>query len=228
MQKSEKQNNVAMENFFLMGENERAKVEKWFNLKKTQKILECGDTTTEQFQFLRTVEKALERIDYDYQIPIIEPSKTEDGKLFYQKGCKVPVGVADSLTASEWDKAATEFYYDGKWRSEIASIYELYLWYAYRIAMRYWTLEYVCDDSRGEGNYDNDAGFEKSGAREVGGFADGIGNSFKLVKLNSEIVAIGGSNFTSGIVYPVAHIDDEPEDYIFVEAVAVVVLKSLE
>jgi len=225
-----KNNNKIMDNFFLMGENEREKVEKWIGSKKIQRELEKGDTTTDQYLFLKIVEKALDRVDYDYQIPMIEPSKTEDGKIFYKKGSVVPLGLENHMSAYAWEKAAVNYYYDGKWSSGMATIYELYLWYAYRIAMKYWTIEYVCVDSRGDGNYGNDAGFEKSGERKVGGFADGTGNSFKLVKYGAEIVAVGGSNFTNGAECPVARIsyDVVDDEVIPAEAVGVIVLRSLE
>lgn len=230
MQKSEK-NNVVMDNFFHMGENERDEVEKWISLKENQIILESiNDSSREQYEFLKLVKMALDRINYDYQIPMIEPSKSEDGKILYQKGNKVHVGYGNNWSVYDWERAGIDFYYDGKWNSGMASIYELYLWYAYRIAMGYWTLEYVCIDSSGDGNYNNGLVFETSGARKVGGFEDGIGNSFKLVKKGSEIVAVGGSIFTSGEVYPVAKIsyDVVDDENIPAEAVGVIVLRSLE
>jgi len=49
---------------------------------------------------------------------------------------------------------------------------------AYRLAMGYWTLEYVCDNSSSAGNYRNSSNWklalEVSGTREVGDFKDGI------------------------------------------------------
>ncbi|MBP3284298.1 MAG: hypothetical protein J6M02_02230, partial [Clostridia bacterium] len=87
--------------------------------------------------------------------------------------------------------------------SDLANLYELFLWYAYRIAKGLWTLEYVCDDSSSAGNYwnspDASHGFEVSGRRKVGGFADGVGNTYKIVSHNEGFVACGGHFVCTGV-----------------------------
>jgi len=82
--------------------------------------------------------------------------------------------------------------------------------------MGYWTIEYVCDDSSSDGNY-NDSPVsskkkDKSGAKEVGGFNDGIGNTIKLVMKDGVPTLVGGSYEMSGKTHPVAKIFS-PEEY---------------
>lgn len=128
---------------------------------------------------MKTVRAALEHIDYDYRISAIEPSLDSEGKLFFNEGEKVAIGISDADWITKSKKFAPE------WHSELANVYELFLWYAYRIAKGYWDLKYICDDSSSAGNYLNSPDsvhyLELSGMRKVGGFYDGTGNTYKIV-----------------------------------------------
>ncbi|MBP3285266.1 MAG: hypothetical protein J6M02_07210 [Clostridia bacterium] len=185
-----------MKYFFLMGKKERELVRKWLPgvVSKTEK----------QADFLKVVEEALTVIDYDYRIATIEPSMDARGRLFYKNDEE----VARGLTFNGWKAKGKEF--APEWGSDLANLYELFLWYAYRIAKGFWTLEYVCADSSSAGNYRNspDASgdFEVSGKRKVGGFADGVGNTYKIVAHNAGFAACGGSYYNLGYRCPVADV----------------------
>lgn len=158
--------------FKTMGESERNFVRKWF--------VTCKGKKARQSSFLEIVAYALDTIKYDYKIASLEPSLDEEGNLYYQEGCSVCI----SLKCREWEEKIKAF--APEYNSDIATLSELYLWYAYRIARGDWELECVCEDSSTEGNYANSSKsshmLEVSGARVVGGERDGQGNTFKIVR----------------------------------------------
>ena len=188
--------------FFLMGAPERRKVAEWFN-EVNPKI---GEEKEKQRKFLDRVERALYKIKYDYYIATLEPSFDKHGRIFYQEGKPVARGIK----LVECKNKAMNFYSNGEWHSELALLEEGDLFKAYRIAMGYWTLEYVCDDSSSAGNYWNapNAAFEfnLSGAREVGGFRDGIGNTYEIYQTQFGFALVGGHFFDTGNDFPVANI----------------------
>ena len=188
--------------FFLMGEVERKKVAEWFD----QVSLKVNKEKSRQYEFLNRVEDALKVIDYDYYIATIESSFDEDGNIFYEEGNPVARGIS----LFEWEKKSTAFFSVGGWHSELAMLEEGDLFKAYRIAMGYWTIEYVCDDSSLFGNYWNAPksahGIEVSGAREVGGFKDGIGNTYEVYQTKSGLVLVGGYYCNDGDILPVSYI----------------------
>lgn len=184
--------------FFLMGEAERRIARMWYNVQRAE--------TERQKEFLNIVKKAVEVIDYDYRIATVEPSIRKDGHITYGPTREISTDL-DSYT---WARKAKEFM--PTYGSRLTNIYELFLWYAYRIAKGYWTIEYVADDSSRLGNYidsssRNLSGMELSAVREVGGFRDGIGNSYKLVKsMENTFLLCGGCYEDSGKGFPVADI----------------------
>jgi len=182
--------------FFLMGKEEREAVKSW--------VTNVEGNNFEQMKFIQVVKDALNSVKYDYWISTIEPSMNKKGKLFFSPGKKVLRGIS----FVEWEKKGEEFLPERN--SGLASLYELFLWYAWRIAKNLWSIEYVCDDSSSEGNYWNSichAGhFEVSGNRRVGGFTDGIGNACKIVMREADFVMCGGYCNTVGFEYRVADI----------------------
>lgn len=188
-----------LEYFFPMTKSERELVRKWI-----QGVEANGE---KQQQFLDIIVKALEKISYDYSIATIEPSKDTEGKICYQANRAVFEDYRMSPDAWMIEAIGVAHEYE----SQLANLYELFLWYAYRIAKGWWTLEYVCDNSSEKGNYDNTPGsrgrIEKAGVREVGGFADGVGNTQKLV-IDSEnkfgYLLCGGFYYEDGDKQPVA------------------------
>lgn len=193
----------ALPHFILMGKPEREKVAEWFN-KVNPKV---DGEKKRQRNFLDRVEKALKVIDYDYCISTLEPSFDEEGKIFYEEG--KPVGIGIKL--KDWKEKAANFYSDKKWHSELAQLEEGDLFKAYRIAMGFWSLEYVCDNSSSAGNYWNapnsSHACEVSGARKVGGFKDGIGNTYDIYQMHAGFAFVGGDFNSDGYCYPVADID---------------------
>lgn len=188
--------------FFLMGEPERKKVAEWFN-----KVNPRVDNKKErQCKFLERVQKALDVINYDYYIATLEPSFDENGNIFYEEG--KPVGR--EIRLYEWKEKATVFYSKDEWYSELAQLEEGDLFKAYRIAMGLWSLEYVCDASSSAGNYWNAPNpsydFEVSGARTVGGFKDGIGNTYEIYQTEFGFALVGGCYYDYGDFFPVADV----------------------
>ena len=183
--------------FFKMGKYEREIVRKWAKDVKTE--------TEKQEIFLEKVKEALNIVDYDYKISTIEPSIGENGVIYFEKGNPVAVGISELM----WREYAKKF--DEKCNSRLATLSELFLWYAYRIAIRAWDLSYLADNSSSAGNYWNSPeashDFELSGVREVGGFSDGVGNTDKLVSLETGGFAlVGGFYYNFGFEKPVANI----------------------
>jgi hypothetical protein len=74
--------------------------------------------------------------------------------------------------------------------------------------MGWWSIEYVCDDSSSAGNYWDSPNathdFQTSGARKVGGFTDGIGNTYKIVIHKAGFALCGGDFDKCGGDYRVA------------------------
>lgn len=200
---------IIASHFFLMGESERRKVAKWF-YRVNSKI---GKEKEKQRDFLDRVQRAIDIINYDYYIAILEPSCDSTGNIFYQKGKQVATG----MSFQEWKEKAANFYFKCEWHSELAQLEEGDLFKAYRIAMGYWTMGYVCDDSSRMGNYWNAPNSsskikicgekEVSGAREVGGFSDGIGNTCEIYQANSGFAIVGGNYGNLGYRNPVANVD---------------------
>lgn len=197
-----KGNLIDLRYFFKMGEDERKLVKDWReNLKR-----EGSDSSK---KFLRRVDEALRNISYDYYIATIEPSM-KARKLYYEPGNEVATG----LTAEQWETKAKNYAPD--LGSRLALVDELILWYAYRIAKGYWSLRYVCDDSSVHGNYANSPknsnyyntynSIDLIGIEKVGGFKDGVGNTYKIVKNHSGAFwRFGGYFQDSGWRRPIAY-----------------------
>jgi len=182
--------------FFFMGEEERSLVSTWVDTVTPE--------TNAQEDFIWRVVDALRAIDYDYQIATLEPSFDENGEIFYQEGQEVGRGIS----FEEWENRANRFYYNSSWYSALATIHEGDLFKAYRIAKGYWTIRYVCDDSSSAGNYiDSPLGsdtFDPTGAKIVGGFKDGVGNTYEVYKKGSKYCYVGGRYVDWGSIAPVA------------------------
>ena len=182
--------------FFLMGEEERMLVATWVD--------SVTPKSNSQEDFIWRVVDALKIIDYDYQIATLEPSFDEKGEIFYREGQEVARGIS----LEEWENRANHFYYDGSWYSGLATLYEGDLFKAYRIAKGYWTIRYVCDDSSSAGNYiDSPLGsdsFDLTGAKIVGGFKDGVGNTYEVYKKGKKYCYVGGRYVDWGSIAPAA------------------------
>ena len=193
--KSTLERNHLIKYFDFIGEEEKKLVKKWY--------LGQEGVTKEQEKFLNIVEKAL-AIRYDFLIANMEPSLSNKGEIYYKEGEK----VGRNISCSNWEKKAKNF--APQYQSHLANLRELFLYYAYRIAMGYWTLEYVCDNSSTDGNYwmspCSSHGIDLSAAKKVGGARDGIGNTYKIVKNNSGFALCGGSCVNEEAVYCVSDV----------------------
>ena len=171
--------------FDVMCKDERNLVKEWCKKQNAK--------TWNQSEFLVVVREAIQIVNYNYLIANIEPSIDKKGNIYYSEGHK----VAEINTVEEWERAAKEFLPEHD--SSLATLYELFLWYAYRIAKGFWTLEYVCDDSIGSGNSwispNSSHDLEVSGAREIGGAREGFGNTHKLVKKENNFVFCGETSY---------------------------------
>jgi len=211
----------AFSHFFLMGENERWKVENWLS----NALMEVPENNLIQRIFLERVRIAINVIDYDYYIATLEPSFDKDGNIFYEEGNT----VAGGIKAREWARKARNYYSGEEWHSELAKLEEGDLFKAYRIAMGYWTLEYVCNDSSAEGNFwdsvTSSQALEVSGAREVGGFKDGVGNTYDIYQTEFGFALVGGYYRLEGSKQPLMSVLDYMCTIPISDAVGVLVLK---
>lgn len=186
-----------LKHFVLMGSEEKAKVRAW--LTETRPI----PKTERQRNFLRIVIKAFAKVDYAYRISVVEPAFKDGMLCFYEKA-----PLCAERTFIEWIKLAND--YAPEYESKLANIYELFLWYAYRIVTGELTLEYVCDDSSSAGNYADSPTashrLEFAGGREWEGPTDGIGNTSKLVMADSGFAVCGGAFDVSGSDFPMADV----------------------
>lgn len=190
--------------FFNMTERERQVVVKWLN--KVEPLVEKEKDA--QKKFLERVKKAIKVVDYSYCIAIFEPACDEYGNIFYKQGEK----VACNRTYGEWEESASKFYADGKWHSRLAILEEGDLFKAYRIAMGYWSLECVCENSSSVGNYRNspEPSFvcDPIGAKEAGGFYDGAGNTIQVYKTPFGFACVGGMYRDYGSEVPIGYASD--------------------
>jgi len=186
--------------FFLMGEKEKERVASWTDTVEA--------STERQERFVNRVKFALARVPYVFKIATLEPSLNDEGRIFYEEGKRVGRGIP----YASWDAEASSFYSDKNWHSALASPEEGDLFVAYRVAMKMWSFEYVCDDSSKAGNYwdspTSSHNFEPSGVRRVGGFCDGIGNTLRIFKDDSTFVVGGGDYIDSGVDNPVTGIHE--------------------
>ena len=184
---------VEFDNFFLMGLPERKKILEWLEI--------AIPTTVAQTNFLNRVRKALETVKYDYYIAAIEPSFDEGKNITYKEGEPVAVG----LTGRQWMQKAKVYYNHNHLKSGLALLEEGDLFKAYRVAMGYWSLEYICDDSSLP-SISSKVGHEiaYSGKTEIGGFSDGVGNTFEIYRDKGGIALVGGFFLNFGKVNTVA------------------------
>ena len=190
--------------FLEIGRIEMNMLEKW-----TSKVFPAS---LRQSEFLNIVKEGLDLIDYDFKIATVEPYINAQGEIDYDFSKDISF-----LKATCWEEKAKEFYSTEDWQSGLATIYELYVFYALRVATDMWTLEEVCDRTYG-GNYrayDGTVGtINQAGATfETGGFYDGIGNTYKLVLFpnpnfdsDRSFAIVGGSYRDCGEYTPAANL----------------------
>ena len=169
-------------------------------VKQWMKRVKNGETDN-QWAFLYKVREAIQRVNYNFWIATLEPC-VEKGKIYYVEAKEVNT----FFTARQWERMAEA--YAPERGSRLANIHELFIWYALRIADGFWTLEYVCDDSSGAGNYIDSPDFLKrkglSGEVACGGYKDGQGNTRKLVTVEDGYAIVGGDFQEAGCKFPVA------------------------
>ena len=163
-----------MDHFFKMGIAERSIVKGWLSAIEAE--------NQEQREFIDIVKEASNTIDYDYSIATLEPSQNKGGKLYYKEGKE----VEQALSCEQWETKAKEF--APQYESRLATLFELYLWYAYRCAQKYWTIQYICNESFVSGN---NSQLARSGKLEIGGFSDGCTNTNKIVKYGKDFCLCG-------------------------------------
>ena len=177
--------------------DERNEVFEWM---KKQKF-----NTQREKDFFKLLDEALKNVRYDYYISNMEPSVDEQtGELVFEEGKPVAVGYSCNQL-KEMCKA-----YNPERFSRMSDLYELIIWYAYRIVKGFWSLNFVTTDSFG-GNYSNapDAThcLEKTGARICGGYKDGVGNTYKIVIYKKGFAGVGCCYKGESNQYPVADVD---------------------
>lgn len=190
---------IVQDVFFKVTASKRKEVRDWLMKQKPE-----SERNLKEYIFLKNLANALEEVNYDYEIATMEPAVI-DGKIAYIKGKDVALGY----DFYQWTYMAEEYLPERG--SRLATVYELLIWYAWRIVKGYWTLDYVVNDSSSAGNYYNSSNsaheMEKIGARKIGGFRDGQGNICKLVTYKRSFAIVGGAYGECGYDYPVSHID---------------------
>lgn len=162
------------EYFTKITEQDRKNVKNWLDETK-------GKTNKEE-DFLDWVKHAIHEVDYDYWIATLEPS-VEDGKIYYAKNENVGVG----FSFNQWKQMARS--YAPERGSRLASIDELFIWYALRIVNNFWTLADVANNFPriGDEYYTRKwyHFFNRTGKNEIGGYCDGQGNTYKIVTIEN-------------------------------------------
>lgn len=196
---------AGIEYFVAITQNERNEVAKWLESKEGE-----GEKDERLVAFLK---EALSRVTYDYWLPTMEPS-VQDGKICYVEGAEVTKGILPE----DWDELCKR--YAPERGSRIANLYELFIWYAWRIAKGYWSYSEAILNSTGVGNYPKPKSqyelsdlrkyaphmIEAAGKRKTGGFYDGQGNTCKIVTHKGKYKAIGGCYKASGEKCPIVHV----------------------
>lgn len=187
-----KQDEDFLKYFFTMGKKERKRVINWRNSHSSK--------TERQREFLNLVDKALKSVQYDYRIPLIEPS-LKDGKLYYAEKQYVAV----NLNCNDSIQKAKEF--APQYKSRLANLNELCLWYAYRVAMGYCSFEYLCDNVNLQSDSKYRSKIRLSGFKKIAGAKDGIENTVKLVQRENGFALVGKSFITRDIKVQVSRVE---------------------
>ena len=181
-------------NFFCkIGETERKLIGKYLS----EGQIPTRDIGIAEEKFLTKVQWALQCTKHDFWISTIECS-IKDDKLVFEREADC---TTFALSVNEWNVKAKEF--APEFHSRLASEEELILFYAYRVAKGYWSLNYICNDSSSDGNYKDSPRHSGkcnlTAVEKVGGFNDGVGNTCKIVMKNElEPCLYGGHWQTSG------------------------------
>jgi len=114
--------------FEKMGRKERKAVKHWLNFQKAKNEKEEA--------FLIIVKQATKEVQYGYHIATIGAS-FDGNKIYYCENDKSSI----ELSENEWVEKAEEF--APQYGSRLATMFELFYWYAYKIAKGDLTLEEV-------------------------------------------------------------------------------------
>lgn len=184
------------ETFFAMNLERRTEVRNWYSNQPSP-------TSLLEEIFFEVLEKSLKVVNYDYEISIIEPS-FKDGSLYFKIGEPIKLG----LKCDVWEKLAMDF--DPKHNSRMTTVYEAIMFYTWRVAKGYMTLTEAAIDASSLGNYSDSpystGKIENAGMVIAGGFADGIGNTCKIVKHEYGYGFMNGAFENLGKIYPVCSI----------------------
>lgn len=174
---------------------DREKVKEW--------LAQQTNASARANYFLRIVKMAVQEVNYDYWIANLEPSVKYE-EIYYAEGENVGIGFSSKQFAQMAKEYAPER------GSRLSTLYELFIWYSLRIVNGLWTLKYVAQDSSSAGNYwdapDSSHEIEKTGARKCGGYADGQGNTCKIVTIEDRFLLVGGYYDCNGHEYYVAYV----------------------
>lgn len=181
--------------FFEISYSERKMVREWFTKQNPK--------TEREKKFLKILSKAMDTVKYDYEIATMEPT-VFGGKIEYIEGRDVAVGYS----ANQWKQMAKEYLPEKG--SRLATLYELFIWYAWRIVQGYWTLNFATNDSSYfadcTGVPNTTSTIERAGKRTFAGFRDGQGNTYKLVTYKDRLVGVGGCFNCDINFYPASYI----------------------
>ncbi len=201
--------------FLTIGKTELLSLRNWV---RTQ-----NPATDRQAEFLEIVKDAVNSINYNFKIAMIEPH-LKNGKIAYGMNEEISF-----LLAEEWFEKAKAFSNLGKWTSGLATLEELFVYYSLLINAGMADLESLCDDSSVVGNYvdsmSSTGELLKTG--ENFEFYDyGFGNTKKLVMDGKDFVLVGGDFTDSGADIPITSVSPAPTNVILENAVGVLVVRE--
>ena len=119
--------------FKKMGKKQRKAVKHWL---KSQ-----NPKNPKEVKFLELVSEATIEVQYGYHIATVE-ALFDRKKIYFKENSESCI----ELSGEEWNKKAEEF--APQYKSKAATLYELYYWYAYNVAIGEWTFEDVENASR--------------------------------------------------------------------------------
>ena len=195
--------------FFLMNEERIIEVMRW--------IEEAVPRNSCEKRFCKVVNDALDWYSTPFAISTIEPSimtidsiskvdSLDNKRIYLSPNNPITTG----LTFSDWQYLCREFL--PIYTSMMANTFEITLFYAYRIAMGYWSLSLVGGTGH-MGNYklslSRSDKLELSASQQVGGFRDGIGNTYVITQdLNGNPRSMGGCYNSYNSERPIGEIMD--------------------
>lgn len=122
--------------FDFIGEKERREVQNHFLKRSSSQKNEYAS------RFYNVLFNAISAVKYDYYIANRCASVNSTGGIYYAKDAKVAMGYSKK----DWLEMANAFW--PEYNSDIATLYEYFIWIAYQIIEKRWALDTLCTENR--------------------------------------------------------------------------------